>query len=103
MRPRPTTSGRCRRGFRRDSCAPYYRRAMRASRLIAATAAALFAPLAWPLASGRMFWFDDLANVHIPLRHLYQQALASGDSLLWTPAIFSGFYVHGEGQAGLLH
>ena len=77
---------------------------MRASWLIAGiAAAALFAPLAWPLVAGRVFWYDDLANFHIPLRHLYQQALASGDSLLWTPAIFAGFDIHGEGQIGLFH
>jgi len=66
-------------------------------------AAALFAPLAWPLLTGRVFWSDDLANFHIPLRHLFQQSLASGDSLLWTPSVFSGFYLHGEGQVGFFH
>src|SRR5918993_2306511 len=64
---------------------------------------ALLLPLAWPLLTGRVFVFDDLGVFHVPLRHLYAEALRSGDSLLWTPSLFSGFYLHGEGQAGMLH
>jgi hypothetical protein len=63
----------------------------------------LFLPLAWPLVAGRLFWEDDFGTFQIPLRYLYQQALLAGDSLLWTPAIMSGLYLHGEGQAGLFH
>jgi hypothetical protein len=76
---------------------------MRTSRTAVVAAGALFLSLAWPLLTGRVFWEDDLGTFHIPLRYLYQQALAAGDSLLWTPAILSGFYVHGEGQIGLFH
>ena len=65
--------------------------------------AALLAAMAWPLFTGRVFVTDDLANFHLPLRYLYQQALQAGDTVLWTPAIFSGFYVHGEGQLGAFH
>jgi hypothetical protein len=68
-----------------------------------ACAIALVAPMAWPLLTGRVFWFDDLATFHLPLRHLYQQALHAGDSLLWTPSLLSGFYLHGEGQVGMYH
>src|SRR5829696_4467994 len=64
---------------------------------------ALFLPLAWPLLSGRVFVFDDLANFHLPVRYLYANALRAGDSLLWTPALFSGFYLPGEGQVGMFH
>jgi hypothetical protein len=71
--------------------------------IIAACSLALFLPLTWPLVSGRVFVYDDLGHYHVPLRHLYQQALQNGDSLLWTPALFSGFYLHGEGQIGMLH
>ena len=28
---------------------------------------------------------------------------AGGDSVLWTPSIFAGCYMHGEGQVGLFH
>jgi hypothetical protein len=74
---------------------------------IAAAAAgcsvALFLALAWPMFSGRTFLFDDLGTFHLPVRHLYAEALRGGDSILWTPSLFSGFYLHGEGQAGMLH
>ena len=65
--------------------------------------AALLLPLAWPLLQGRVFVYNDLSWFHLPFRHLYQQALEKGDSLLWTPAIFSGVYFHGEGQTGVFH
>ena len=57
----------------------------------------------WPLLRGRVFVYNDLSWFHLPLRHLYQQALEKGDSLLWTPAIFTGLYFHGEGQTGVFH
>jgi hypothetical protein len=59
--------------------------------------------LARPLIAGQVFLYNDLSWFHLPLRYLYQQALEKGDSLLWTPAIFSGLYLHGEGQAGIFH
>ncbi|MGH9034858.1 MAG: hypothetical protein ACRD0O_03775, partial [Acidimicrobiia bacterium] len=63
----------------------------------------MFASLAIPLLTGRIFVFNDLTWFHLPMRHVYQQALRAGDSLLWTPSILSGFHLHGEGQVGLLH
>src|SRR5262245_22548771 len=66
-------------------------------------AAALFVPLLIPLATGRVFVFDDLGAFHLPVRHLYREALRAGDSVLWTPALFSGTYLFGEGQAGMAH
>jgi membrane protein YfhO len=71
--------------------------------VVAICSIALFAPLAWPLVAGHVFWFDDLAAFHLPLRRLYQDALQAGDSVLWTSSVFSGFYLHGEGQVGLYH
>ena len=65
--------------------------------------AALLALLTVPLFQGKVFLYNDLSWFHLPLRHLYQQALEKGDSLLWTPAVFSGLYLHGEGQTGLFH
>ncbi len=56
-----------------------------------------------PLFTGRVFVFNDLSWFHLPMRHLYQQALHSGDSVLWTPSIFAGYYLHGEGQIGAFH
>ncbi len=71
--------------------------------LIGVCSAALLAPLVFPLFTGRVFVFNDLSWFHLPTRHLYQQALHSGDSVLWTPSIFAGYYLHGEGQIGALH
>jgi hypothetical protein len=71
--------------------------------LTVACSLALLAPLARPLVTGRVFVNTDLQWFHLPTRSLYQQALRSGDSVLWTPSIFSGLYIHGEGQVGLFH
>ena len=71
--------------------------------LVLICSAALLLPLAWPLAQGRVFIYNDLSWFHLPFRHLYQQALEKGDSLLWTPAILSGVYFHGESQTGVFH
>jgi hypothetical protein len=71
--------------------------------LTAACSMALLAPLLGPLLIGRVFVRNDLAWFHLPTRYLYQQALRSGDTVLWTPSIFAGLYLHGEGQVGLFH
>lgn len=73
------------------------------SLLIVACSAALLAPLCAPLLTGRVFVYNDLIWFHLPLRYLYQRALEAGDSVLWTPSIFAGFYLHGEGQIGAFH
>ena len=71
--------------------------------LITACSLALLSPLFGPLLVGRVFVYNDLVWFHLPLRYLYQQALHSGDTVLWTPSIFAGIYLHGEGQIGLFH
>jgi len=71
--------------------------------LIATCSLALFAPLAWPLLTGRIFTLTDLGFFHLPMRAIYRDALRAGGIPFWTPSLFGGFYVHGEGQAGMLH
>jgi hypothetical protein len=71
--------------------------------LVTACSLALLAPLLGPLIKGRVFVYNDLSWFHLPLRYLYQEALHAGDTVLWTPSIFAGFYLHGEGQIGLFH
>lgn len=66
-------------------------------------AAAMIAPLAWPLVTGRVFTGPDLPNFNLPIRYLYHEALRAGDSFLWTPALFSGMYLFGDGQGGMAH
>src|SRR5262249_7451149 len=66
-------------------------------------AAALVAPLCWPILTGRIFSGADLPNFNLPVRYLYAEALRAGDSVLWTPALFSGFFIFGDGQTGMAH
>jgi hypothetical protein len=76
----------------------------RATRLAVRVATALlFVPMLWPLVRGRIFAYDDLLAFFLPLRFLYQQALRSGESFVWTSALYSGDYVQGEGQTGMTH
>ena len=63
----------------------------------------LFIPLVIPACTGRVFTYDDLLTFHLPLRSLYSVALTSSQSVLWTPALSGGFYLHAEGQVGMLH
>jgi hypothetical protein len=72
-------------------------------RTIGLSAGALFLPLLFPLCTGRVFTKDDLGALHLPFRYLYREALRSGDSFLWTSVYRSGFYLHGEGEAGMAH
>jgi len=72
-------------------------------RTIGLCSAALFLPLLYPLCTGRVFTRDDFAALQLPFRYLYREALASGDSFLWTSAYHSGFYLLGVGIAGMAH
>ena len=71
--------------------------------LVALCSLALLAPLARPLTAGKIFFYNDLSWFHLPMRYLFQQAMQSGDTVLWTPSIYAGLYVLGEGQTGLFH
>jgi hypothetical protein len=67
------------------------------------SAAALLVPFAAIWFGGRVLPLSDMRGLHLPIRALYSQALRAGDSVLWTPAIFSGTYIHGEGQGGFFY
>jgi hypothetical protein len=73
------------------------------TRLVVACALALFVPLLIPLVTRRVLTFNDLGDLHLPLRYLYRKALQAGDSPLWSPAFYSGVYLYGEGQTGMAH
>lgn len=83
------------------------RAAQRVERMAAgvacAGAAALFVALALPVLHGQIYLDSDLGDFYVPVRAFYQQALQQGTEYLWYPYEFSGFYLHGEGQAGLYH
>ena len=70
--------------------------------LTLAAAAALLILLGWPLVVGRMYMSDDLKAMSLPMRYCYSHALAAGDSFLWSPQLFCGFYLQGD-QAGMTH
>lgn len=59
--------------------------------------------LGLPLFKGQVYKHDDLSRYHLPMRFFYAQSLASGDSFLWLPSVLCGFYLHGDGGAGMLH
>ena len=69
---------------------------------LCAIGAALLA-LFWPLGLGRLFLYADLGGAFLPLRMFFAERLARGESPLWMPHLFCGFYVHGEGQLGIYH
>lgn len=71
--------------------------------LLLAGAAVLMAVFARPLFLRQVYVEDDLRAFYLPVRALYQQCLLEGDSFLWMPHLFNGFYLHGEGQACMLH
>jgi len=63
----------------------------------------LFAVLAGPFFAGRIYTADDLGAFHLPVRSFYAERLADGEPYDWMPALFSGFYLTGEGQGGAYH
>ncbi len=78
-----------------------YPRSQRLAILVALLASlALMAPIAWPIVSGQIFARDDLGRFHLPVRAFYASCLRDGDSPLWHPGLYCGFYIHGEGQGG---
>lgn len=56
-----------------------------------------------PIATGEIRTATDLGNFSLPARAFYANALQEGFSFFWWPNQFTGFHLHGEGQAGLLH
>jgi hypothetical protein len=63
----------------------------------------LFGALAVPFFAGRVYTADDLGAFHLPTRAFYAECLANGDACDWMPQLYSGFYLTGEGQAGVYH
>ena len=59
--------------------------------------------LSWPALLSKFYIADDLGCFSIPLRHLYMEGLRAGRVDLWSPSLFGGFYMHGEGQTGMFH
>ena len=66
-------------------------------------AVTLLAALAAPCVLGYVYTHDDLGAFHLPLRAFYAEQLSRGEPFDWTPQLFCGFYLTGEGQAGTYH
>lgn len=62
-------------------------------------AAALF----YPLMRGNLYLGSDLGAYHLPVRTFYSDCLKEGLRFWWWPDQFCGYYLHGEGQGGMLH
>jgi len=71
--------------------------------LAVAGALGLLAALGHPLLTGEVYTHDDLGALHLPLRDFYANCLSEGKRFLWMPGWLTGFHLHGEGQAGMLH
>jgi hypothetical protein len=63
----------------------------------------LIVALTSPILFGRVAGGDDLGNMHLPFRSIYQEALQGRQSVLWSPQLYAGLYLHAEGQAGMYH
>jgi len=68
-----------------------------------AAALAILGYFAWPMLLGKVYTFDDLANMHIASRSFFARCLADGLNFTWFPNVWCGYYLHGEGQVGMYH
>src|SRR5262249_20585547 len=72
--------------------------------LVALTAAlAILVVFGLPLATGRVYTYDGIRHSPLPMRAFYASCLRNGDAWDWWPDVCCGFYLQGEGQAGLYH
>ena len=62
-----------------------------------------FLLLALPVVLGQIFIAGDLGGQSFPFRKFYADRLHNHESFLWSPFLYNGFYLHGEGQAGMMH
>ncbi len=62
-----------------------------------------FLALLSPVFLGRVLINDDLICSSYPWRIFYSQCLKGHHEFLWMPSLWNGYFVHGEGQVGMLH
>jgi hypothetical protein len=72
-------------------------------RWMVALVVGLLIALAGPFLAGRIYTADDLGAFHLPMRAFYADCLARGESFDWSPQMYCGFYLTGEGQIGGYH
>lgn len=56
-----------------------------------------------PLFAGKLLFSFDLFGSFYPTSYFFHRCLHNGDSFLWMPLIHGGCYLHGIGQAGMMH
>ncbi len=66
-------------------------------------AAAMLVALAGPALIGHVYTADDLGAFHLPMRAFYADCLKHGVAFDWSPQLYGGFYLTGEGQVGGYH
>ncbi len=72
--------------------------------LLSTTAAFLvLGVLARPIVQGEIYYQNDLQDMHLAYRAFYAGCLERGDRFEWCPSLHGGYYLHGEGQAGMYH
>jgi hypothetical protein len=71
--------------------------------LTATVSALLFLVPAWPLLTGRVPIYLDLGIFHLPIRAFYSRCLAEGIPFDWTPQLYGGLFLSGEGEHGPYH
>ena len=66
-------------------------------------AASLMLALAGPFLAGQVYVADDLGAFHLPTRAFYADCLTRREPFDWTPQMYCGFYLTGDGQVGAYH
>ncbi len=52
---------------------------------------------------GDIYYESDTLNYYLPVRAVYDRALAQGDLPLWVPEIYGGFPLFADGEGGMLY
>lgn len=63
----------------------------------------VFLAMMGPSLAGYIYTRNDLGAYHLPARAFYARCLAAGEPFDWMPDLFCGYYLSGEGQAGMYH
>jgi hypothetical protein len=64
---------------------------------------ALLIAMAAPMLAGNVYTADDLGAFHLPMRSFYAHCLVARDAFDWSPQMYCGFFLTGEGQLGGYH
>lgn len=71
--------------------------------LLVLAAVLMLTAFSWPIFENEIYLEHDISANFVPLRYFYAQCLEKGESFLWLPNLYMGFYLHGDGQNGMTH